>query len=143
MTRYIEWDFDRMLATEYERLGECNGCGACCSGELHYAIYSQDDCQGANETKRRYGGGPGPEWKSTWQEVWQGELRIYRRLLKYDPTGRVCPELAGDRCGLHGAGKPMICQLWPIAPREIEPFAECSYSFVKIAEWLFGVVEGG
>jgi hypothetical protein len=38
-------------------------------------------------------------------------------------------------CAIHATGAPMICQLFPIAPREIAAFPSCSYSFYEVATW--------
>jgi len=134
MTHYVEWDFERKVATEYERRGWCNGCGECCTGELHYQYFPQPDSD-IKSTREMYGGGPSVNGEGAWQEIREGDLRIFRQLTTYDPTGRLCPSLAGNVCTLHLTGKPMICQLWPVAPREIVPFTKCSFSFVKVDEW--------
>lgn len=120
--RYTEWDYDTRTQTEYERHGECNGCGDCCRVTITYTRVSPQ-----SETTTGEG---------IWQEVDKSGERIFRKLLSTTFNGAICPELSKDnRCSCHGADKPTICQLWPVAPRDIEPFPRCGYSFVKIGEW--------
>jgi hypothetical protein len=141
MSRYIDWDFDRMTATEYERQGECCACGQCCTGEVCYIFYGAVANEESEVMKAR-GGGVGADREGVWQEVQESELRIYRKFVEHIQTDHVCPELVeGSKCGRHGPDKPKFCILWPISPREIAPFQGCSYAFVKIAEWPIEVEE--
>lgn len=39
--RYFEFDIDSHTVTEYERIGECNGCGACCRELVEFYVYTE------------------------------------------------------------------------------------------------------
>lgn len=132
MTRYIEWDFETMTATEYERSGECNGCAACCTGALHYNFQRRN--QAEQYDMRGRGGGSAVNGNGIWQEIRDGDLRIFRQFAGYEPNGTRCAQLCGRLCRIHVAA-PMICQLFPITPREIATFPECSYQFCVVATW--------
>lgn len=133
MTRYIEWDFDTMQATEYERAGECNGCGECCTGKLSYNFQRRSAAEQFDMRAR--GGGSAVNGKGIWQEVRDGDLHIFRQFVSYEANGTRCQFLRGHLCAIHATGAPMICQLFPIAPREIAPFPSCSYGFYEVATW--------
>src|SRR5258708_38281316 len=36
--RFFKWDFDNKEVIEYERIGECNGCGQCCAARIAYKV---------------------------------------------------------------------------------------------------------
>jgi hypothetical protein len=131
--RYFEWDFEALVVTEYARSGECNNCGDCCGGEVHYAFQRRD----INEQidMRATGGGYVMDGTGIWQEIQDGDVRLFRKFQRYESTGTVCGNLVDNKCALQSIGKPLLCQLWPVAPREIEVFLRCSYAFAKLAEW--------
>jgi Fe-S-cluster containining protein len=133
MTRYIEYDFPRNVATEYERYGACNGCGACCTGRLRYNFQRRSEAETFDMRQR--GGGSAMNGKGIWQEVCDGDLHIFRQFVEHEPDGTQCTYLRGNLCAIHLADAPMICKLFPISPREIAPFPECSYVFFAVNAW--------
>lgn len=136
MMHYIEWDFDRMIATEYERQGECNGCGECCTGEQHFNFQNKGGTVKVTDIRQELGGTHWVNGKGIWQEVRDGDTRLFRQFVAYVPTGKPCASLQDNKCALQVLlRKPALCQLWPAAPREIAPFSDCSYSFVRVTEW--------
>lgn len=134
MTRYIEWDYERGIATEYERHGECNGCGDCCRSEVAFDFQklAADEPNGAG---RERGGGASTDGQGVWQEVDDGNQRTFRRLRGIWFCDQPCSQLGpGDHCVIHQS-KPKFCALWPVSPRDTISFPMCGYSFCKLREW--------
>jgi hypothetical protein len=129
LLRYFEIDYTTNTITEYARHGACNGCGACCTGEMHYIV---SEHPGLN--MYLYGGGTRTDGRGIWQVVTDGNEWRYHKFIQRVPTKQVCPHLCSKRCLIHGDHEPLFCQLWPISQREAEAFGECGYTFEKIGE---------
>lgn len=138
MTRYIEWDFDRMIATLYEREGECNNCGRCCGDSIYYAFQYPDDAD-VNDINMYLGGGDRTDLKGIWQEVIYNNKRLFRKFIKYEQDGKICRHRVNGLCNIHDEQEPIFCLLWPISPTEVALFPECSYRFIKIKERSFEI----
>ena len=129
MMVYREWDVDNDLVTEYERRGEGLRCGECCRHRLELA-YSKHD--GAYHLGIH----------GTWHEVSGKGHLFYAQVTGVDPKRTFgewspCSRLTEDNlCGIGGRprGDRQICDLWPLAPRCLECFPDCGYSFTKIRE---------
>lgn len=127
---YFEIDYDADSVTEYERQGECNGCGECCIAVIKFMV--------AGELQKRQGwdsrnGGETTDGKGKWQGVWiNNRWRFFKLMsVENDPAHR-CPMLSQDnRCRIH-AGKNLLSREWPMAPTQVEPFKNCSYSFREV-----------
>lgn len=131
--RYFEWDYTQGQVIQYERAGECNGCGACCLARVSYNITLQpiggevaagrNGCETTNEQGR-------------WFEVEVDGLRAFYGEPRIDfSTGFRCPALSLElRCTEH-ARKQGVCETWPINPAQVQPFEECSYTFKEVGRW--------
>lgn len=131
--RYIDWDCDNHIAIEYERSGECNGCGACCLTTIRFNI---------QQSKHPQQGGKGVTDKGIWTEISRGHVRRFFQFLPVDPSVYSrCPMLGYDdhKCLLHEKGKVLVQSEWPFSPQNVTPFPTCSYSFREINRWAFEV----
>lgn len=139
--RYIEWDFDRSKATEYEREGECNGCGQCCIALIRFRVSQPRGRQSNNGGRLGAGAGIGGKWI----EVKEGKRRRFLQMtgIESRPREDACPSLTPENtCGVHGQKnwkKDLLplCDTWPLHPDHVTPFDQCSYKFNVIAEWDF------
>lgn len=132
-TRYINWDYDTKQAIEYERLGECNGCGECCMALIRFDI--EKDCEDAREGSTTAG------IDGIWTEHDDREKRRFFRFQPVDASKvHICPMLTyTKKCLLHEKGKQLIHSGWPFCPENVTPFKSCSYSFREISRWEFTV----
>lgn len=127
--RYFKWDYEKMEMIEYDRQGECNGCGACCKALIKFKTSQPSH---PNDDPRN--GGTGTDETGVWAELmFDNEAR---RLWKFDPVEKdmpdPCPQLSADhRCGIHNHFSN-LCSQWPIIPDNVTPFSECSFKFVEI-----------
>lgn len=130
--QFIKWDFDNNTAIEYERLGECNGCGACCSTIIRFKTADSQDRDPV------WALGDGAEFIGVWTEVSRGRIRRFYRVLEIDTeTPYRCSALTDDnKCTVHHERKPLLCRVYPGTPEEVEKFPECSYTFSEIRRWV-------
>jgi hypothetical protein len=142
MTRqYITWDYDAGIATEYERHGECNGCGQCCRAVITSGLAGLWGEESFED--KPYGRvGIGTDEHGKWCEVAEDGNRWFIRIQSIEkPENYHCEALGEDnRCAVHAlkdrfADKFTLCDIWPMGPDHVTPFDQCSYSFEKIAEW--------
>lgn len=130
--RYFSWDYDTNTAIEYERLGECNGCGACCYARVEFHLSSP--------LPDYHEGGTTTDETGIWIEWASGDQR---RFFKFKPVDtsqyEKCSMLNYDnRCRLHAyAAKKLIQSGWPFCSDNVSPFRECSYSFREINRFTF------
>lgn len=134
---FIEWDYERGIATEYVRDGECNQCGQCCV--TYISFYS-----GKRSGKHNHNGGIATDGVGVWNEVrnQHGTRRYFKiQEINRDISDHRCPMLRGDKAGEYRCSvqktKFRICKSWPMSPSQIEPFDECSYSFRAVRSWMF------
>jgi Fe-S-cluster containining protein len=133
--RFFEWDYDNGVVVEYERLGECNGCGACCMAVIQFAVAGR--LNGSNNDWATVGnGGPATSGKGVWSEIHVGGKRRFFQIADVDRNANHrCENLAEDnRCTIQQS-KPLFHKAWPMSPRQVTPFELCSYSFREIARW--------
>lgn len=114
--RYIEWDYDDMLAYEYERHGECNQCGDCCKSTITLK-----------------NGNGGTTEKGIWSEIDNGE-RIFFRPFKFELDKKTCQYYQNQQCSAYNNRKD-ICAIWPLSPRDVIMMPTCSYWFDEIDQW--------
>lgn len=133
--QFIVWNYDARRATEYRRLGECTQCGACCAAGIHFQHGTVPD----GFTAKSYGGGQeaGPE--GVWQEVDDGEKRVFRRQIS-EPGSFTCSAFHEGRCAVY-ADRPTICRWWPVAPSDVAAISQCTYWFEVMREWEFMPVQ--
>lgn len=72
-----------------------------------------------------------------WHEVStsEGDRRFFGNVRLEPREIEACPMYHPDTklCGIHDQ-KKLICSTFPTAPKQIEAFDECSYTFVKVEE---------
>jgi Fe-S-cluster containining protein len=131
--RYFEWDYNNNVVVEYERLGECNGCGDCCMALIRFFVTTKAQTTDRQETWYIAGnGGVSTTGMGVWSEVQIGGKRRFYEVLEVSPGGKTCPHLTEDkRCDIH-ATKPLFHKVWPIMPSQVTPFERCSYSFREV-----------
>lgn len=144
---YIEWDFDRMQAIRYKRIGECNRCGECCQGFISFLVAFTDK-EKSKDRDRRDGGDTTTD-EGVWSEVERGKERLFFGMKERRKNGNNCCRLTGRdttmqeiiNTVLEDAGcsmyekRPKICSEWPLSPADIAVFTSCSYSFEEIERW--------
>lgn len=138
---FFEWDYDNGVVIEYERLGECNGCGDCCKAVIQFAVAGSlsgppDDWATAGN------GGPATGGTGVWGEVRVGDNRRFFKIIPADRNSdHRCQHLTEDnRCAIQQT-KPLFHKAWPMSPRQIVQFERCSYSFRVVAYWPLEVPE--
>lgn len=134
MTDYIRWDFDKKEATKFERVGDCNGCGACCRSLIKFRVGGHP----INDDPRNLSDAIGAT-DGVWAEVSNDDKRRFFQVesIEHNPEEKPCSQVSDDnKCMVH-FDKPHICDVWPVIPEQVTPFPECSYSFVEIARWSF------
>lgn len=140
--RYFVWNYDMVEVVEYERHGECNGCGQCCAA---YIFYDRSGTLIGSENGCAVGDSAGPE--GIWHEVTEGEHRWLIRLREVKLNASRCPSLTDDnRCAVHAdksavKGVLPLCDIWPMGPEQVEPFDQCSYRFEEIGRWAFSELD--
>lgn len=129
--KLIRWDFEHNLATEYERLGECNGCAECCIEALDY------------KTAGEYTTGPGPmgaklRAEGVWCEYQEGGTRLFIRQPSAPGRRNRCRLLSATGCAMHrelSVSYGALCHAWPILPEHITLLPACSYTFREVKHW--------
>lgn len=129
--RYYRWDFDNREMVQYERQGECNGCGACCRALISFRVAG--NLKDVDPRDLSY---EGAVHVGVWAEVTDGIRRRLFTVQEITPEVKRCSALSEDnKCTVHNLDKPRICEVWPVTPDQVTPFPECSYSFTEIGRW--------
>lgn len=135
MSIFYQWDYDNGIAIEYERIGECNQCGDCCKGGIIFETQQKIDGNGRN-------GGRSISDKGKWNEILLfGDVieseRVFFGQCKNYSRDSACGSFDEDAgCTIYSR-RPLICQTWPHAPKDIARFRNCSYSFLEVSQWDF------
>ncbi len=125
------WDYDKKVAIQYARVGECNMCGACCRGIVHFSVVN------LIEKENPEGGGRATSEEGQWVEISPNGQKIYFKMKEYEVCDRQCKHLLEDgRCGTY-LNRNTLCREWPLSPSDLIPFPDCSYQFVQIGQWTF------
>ena len=128
----IEFDYDNGTATEWERLGSCNGCAKCCTGKM---IFRRETENTSPEEYLILGGGKGTSGSGVWQTATNGKIMVCRQLIEWKDTGERCSNLTDDLKCTNYDTRYGACHLYPMSPRDTALFTECSYTFRKVQEW--------
>lgn len=133
--RFFEWDYENQIVVEYERLGDCNGCGDCCHAVIQFMVAGKFH-EGQSDWEMRGNGGSSTNGQGVWNEIRIGEQRRFFQVNEVRTQGGTrCSSLTDDmRCGIHQT-KPLLHKAWPMAPQQVTPFERCSYTFREIARW--------
>lgn len=119
--KYIEWNYDEMLAIEYERHGECNQCGECCKAKITF--------------KGKRCGGDGTDEIGAWSEINdENENRLFFKPFKFELDEYTCPKYKNYKCSIYD-NREEICITWPLSPRDVIMMPSCSYWFDEIDQW--------
>jgi Fe-S-cluster containining protein len=125
------WDYDKKVAIQYARVGECNICGLCCQGRISFTVV------GILEKDNPESGGRGTSEEGQWVEVSPNGQKIYFKMKEYEPCDKQCKNLQEDgKCGAYGQ-RSTLCREWPFSPSNLTPFPDCSYKFIKVGQWTF------
>lgn len=125
------WDYDQKIVFQYGRFGECDRCGSCCMGGVHFSV---TDVVDVDELRS---GGRATTGDGAWVETSSNGVRVFYRIKPYQPGGKRCSRLQDNQmCGIY-SNRPLFCRGWPFLPAEIIPFPECSYQFQKLGQWPF------
>ncbi len=118
---FNEWDYENQQVNRWLRNGGCNQCGECCQAEI-FLCGDRDGIDGVND-------------QGCWYErVPHTEPRQLIGVETIDRNGNSCTADGGDQCGFYDL-RGFICELWPMAPQHVEPFDNCSYSFLLLDSW--------
>ena len=138
--RFFEWNYNSNHVVEYERLGECNGCGDCCVALIRFFVLGKIKGQ-PNEWQIAANGGVATSGHGVWLEVWIGSHRRFFQMMEIKPESMQCVHFTEDRkCDIHFT-KPLLHKVWPLAPSQVTPFERCSYSFREIARRPIAISE--
>jgi hypothetical protein len=136
--RFVQWDYNTGMATEYRRITECNGCSDgmthCCRGKMtfmHIALPDELD-----EDQRALGGGYTTDGKGVWQGVDTDKVHILRQFVSYERTDDVCPNLVDDKCNIY-EDRCGYCHQVPMCPSDNALIPECSVTFEIVKQWQF------
>lgn len=139
--RYLRWDYDRGEVIEYQRRGECNGCGACCIARIAFnvSMTAELPLNTMHDWDRRdvRDGGDATNGKGVWTGLlFDNGASRYWQITEIDRAHtEACPLLGeGNRCARHNHVNN-LCTEWPLAPEQVTPFPDCSFSFVEIGRW--------
>ena len=141
--RHLAWDYDAQEVREYEREGECNGCGDCCRGTIRLQTAGNLHASETTPDNPYHAGGDTTSGVGLWAEVQTSNgVRHFWRTVDASAEGKACPALLDDnRCRLQLEGsKPVLCAVWPMIPQDIVSFPRCSYTFKEIARTPFAEV---
>ena len=141
--KFIDWDYDTLIVTEYERVGECNQCGDCCKTRINIQLVGGDKNAHVGTTTDEQAGTTTDE-QGRWSEIGYSDNDNERQFVRFympdEPVLCSCSAQADNLCTLNGE-KPWGCRVWPTAPSDITQFVNCSYKFVEIGRWGFGESE--
>ena len=119
-----KWDYTRRIVSTYERTGDCNGCGICCTENIQVLVLDRTDKGDPRD------GADGTDQKGVWWEIRneKGERRFYGSMT-IGAGKPQCPYLNGQkRCNCYSR-RPTYCRVWPMSPYDTLLFRQCSYSF--------------
>lgn len=129
---FYEWDYSNDVCIAWEREGECNGCGQCCMVTISFIVANRSGSI-RHDPKN---GGLGTDQKGVWFAIPVGEDKYrYFKMIGIEKSDHRCAALTQDnRCSVH-TGKPLLHRSWPMNPRQVTPFEQCSYTFRETARW--------
>ena len=126
LTECYDWGTAEIIT--YERGGECNGCGACCTNLVETSIFVElDKVDGRVATTKE-------DSTQKWGKI-PGDDKFY----EFTPSSTLKPcvyfLLHNHKCILmQNLGyKPKPCNAYPLIPEDIEGFDECGYTFEEVS----------
>jgi Fe-S-cluster containining protein len=142
--QFTEWDYPNDTVTIYERSGECCECGACCMAVIRFQAFNRGfghmnpvlgwDSRNGEFTNPADGVVNDVEVNGKHRYFWNVEVT--------DEPYVACTMLSEDkRCKIH-TGKHLLSRAWPMSPRHVTPFAECTYKFTEVARFKISELAG-
>jgi len=140
---FHSWDHDQNEVIEWERLGECNQCGECCTAMIRFNVAGErfetlpDGTlmfPTTNVTPKS--GGTTTDGKGLWHSITRGNLTRFFEVTEQGEIGsHYCPQLLGNnRCAVQ-SNKTLFNKVWPMHPNQVTPYPNCSYKFDEVARW--------
>jgi Fe-S-cluster containining protein len=142
---YFEWRWADDEVIQWQRDGDCNGCGACCKTLIQFTM-SRAYLPPVNDFSDwlpNNGGVISARVGIGVQVMINGKSRYFDniQIIPNDPNHKPCGYLTADnRCRVH-AGKNRLCAMWPMTPTHAAAFEECSYTFTEIGRWKISELE--
>lgn len=113
----------------YRRLGECNRCGDCCQVQIHVRARAWTESEKSRSL---------PEGVEDWADwegwsVFRSQGLVWAMWYRKGRAKSNCEALKdGNRCKFHGrAEMRALCRYWPLNPRHLMWFPNCSYKIEK------------
>lgn len=115
----------------YERLGECLGCGECCS-RFAYGCQTGESPKEAKDGKyadlTKYEGWAIEDWDDPNKWRWWGPFDITERqesCQSFNPETKQC-EIFGEK------EWPEVCRKFPLRPEDLKGLPNCGFRFEKL-----------
>lgn len=124
------WIVEQGQYVEYQRLGKCNQCRACCcTREIHSKSQAASD-DGEDDDTAESGDLSAFEGYSVF---WAQRLWWY---MKTETLATVrekpCSGFVGGLCTVWQTDEwPAICRYWPVHPNDLAAFPECGFRFER------------
>ena len=126
------WVVRQGRPVQYERLGECNGCGQCCR-RFNYRFEASSGPTAAlyrGEDLSEYEGWAAEDWHTDGLTIqWWSPLGRFDR----EEPCRSFDEETGKCRSFGKPARPQICEVFPLRPEDLEGL-ECTYEFREIVE---------
>ncbi len=131
--RFIEWDYDHNVATEYKRSGKCLQCGKCCRTHISFQLAGKARCGDWHN------GSSATIGKGVWNELNLGRWSYFFGDVTLKDTledAKACSWLSrkDNSCRCY-EDRTRICSGWPFSLRNIEKLVGCGYGFEVVGEW--------
>ena len=113
--RFLEYDYNTQEVIEYQRTGDCNHCGDCCTTPIYFHGISH-------------------QGRGVWGCVVEaGKPDFFQQVSHVGAVGsEPCPYYTeSKRCSIHEI-KLRMCRVWPMTPSQVHLFPNCSYAFTEI-----------
>lgn len=122
--RFFDYDYNTREVIEYERVGECNHCGDCCTTRIDFH-------------------GIGHKGRGIWACVTEpGSEDFFQQVARVGEIGgEVCQQYTGKGCGIY-PDRLRMCRTWPMSPAQLAIFPRCSYTFKEIDRRSMAVDKG-
>lgn len=121
-TEQHDWEAQEVIY--YERHGECNMCGDCCSKRITLGGYDDQP----NDPRE---GLPTITINGKWGTMF--DERLFFRFTDTDKEEKCIAYIEGEGCDMHETGeKPICCQIFPQIPEDIALLPNCSYTFIEV-----------
>jgi hypothetical protein len=120
----IIWTVKNGQLQKWERLGQCNGCGACCKG---WNITYEATVAVRDDDSDDYSGSEG------WSAFKHHGVWWWMRVTGIKREETMCECLDGNRCGvwMDEVEFPLLCRYFPVHPDNLKEFPQCGFRFER------------